>query len=604
MPPSDNAESDTININDVEGGTGQSEKKAELSCIDSSLGWCPLPQVKLASWAPENEKQWNNGGSQIAMRNLLASIPNLFCAFGVWLSWSIIVVRIQAMHDEDPAVYPFADFDSPKGKAYKSLLYTLPAIAGLSGGTLRIPNSFMTQVIGGRNVVYQTSILLTIPMVMTAIGLSSNNCPFSYILVCAMLSGVGGGAFASSMSNMSFLFPKTKQGMALGYNGGIGNLGVSASQLILPLCMTASFGKDPISGIVEGWPANAGWFWWPVCLLSALLSFLWMSNHPDHGNHNKGKMDTLWCLIYFYWLEITGILAAFISVITLIKTRNSEAFTSSASGKVGHKFLLVIISCTVEHLFMWFLSPSPVKTKIKAQAVMFKDKNTWIMTYLYIMCFGSFIGFSGAFPKLIQDLFGYIKTPGCTVDDVFTSGGLEEDCAGDWEVVDVVNPNAPSVANFAWIGAAVGSLVRPVGGILADKYGGAKVTMILILWSIVAAIAQGLVVTEAGKRDDPTGLFGWFAFLFVNLFFCVGMMNGTTFGTIGVLFNEDLRGAVLGWSSAIASYGAFVIPALFGVSIAEDKAEITLYALAGYYITCAILNYWYYMRPGCANPGV
>mmetsp|Transcript_4597 Transcript_4597/g.6532 ORF Transcript_4597/g.6532 Transcript_4597/m.6532 type:complete len:511 (-) Transcript_4597:523-2055(-) len=510
------------------------------------------------------------------------------------------------MHDEDSGLYPFSDFGSPTGKEYKALLYTLPAIAGLSGGTLRIPNSFMTQISGGRNVVYNTSILLMIPMIMISAGLKNKDVPFTFLLVCAVLSGVGGGAFASSMSNMSFLYPKAKQGMALGYNGGLGNLGVSATQLLVPLCMGGAFGKAPMSDFTDGWPNHAGWFWWPICGLSAVGAFFWMSNNPAHGNH-EGKNETIWNLIYFYWLECVALGAAFVAVITLVATRDADVFTSSAGGKVGHKFFLVFLAAILEHLFMWYLSPAPVKTKLRDQARIFKDKHTWIMTWLYIMSFGSFIGFSGAFPKLIKDLFGYINVDGCTIDEDFTAGGNEDEClasGGSWGVGEIVNPNAPSVFSYSWMGACVGSLIRPIGGILADKYGGANVTMILIVWCTAAAIGAGIVVQKAGELDKPEEIFGWFVFLFLNLFFTVGAMNGTTFRTIGVLFCKELAGPVLGWSSAIASYGAFVIPAMFGVAISVDAPQTTLYALAAYYVTCGFLNFWYYVRPGCEKPGV
>lgn len=256
-----------------------------VASIQASVGW-GFPEVKLAAWDPENEKQWNvssveaeqssksfialeysharfvatqNGGSSIAHRNLVVSIPNLFCAFGVWLAWSIISSKIQLMHDEDPSIYPFQDFGSPTGNDYQVLLYTLPAVAGLSGGTLRIANSFMTPIVGGRNVVYQSSVMLTLAMVWTTLTLTSKTPPFTLLLVGAWLSGTGGGAFASSMSNMSTLFPKSQQGYCLGFNGGLGNLGVGVSQLLVPVFMNLPFGKVALAEGVEGWP-NHGTF--------------------------------------------------------------------------------------------------------------------------------------------------------------------------------------------------------------------------------------------------------------------------------------------------------------------------------------------------------
>ena len=91
------------------------EKHEEaMQLLEESAG-CLFPKVKLSSWDPEEEKEWERVGKRIASRNLWASIPNLTCGFGVWLVWSVIVNKIQLMHDEDPDVYPFQDWGSPTG---------------------------------------------------------------------------------------------------------------------------------------------------------------------------------------------------------------------------------------------------------------------------------------------------------------------------------------------------------------------------------------------------------------------------------------------------------------------------------------------------------
>ena len=337
----------------------------------------------------------------------------MYCAFGVWLVWSIITSKIQLMHDKDPKVYPFQDWGSPKGSDYKNLLYTLPAVAGLSGGTMRVANSFMTQIVGGRNVVYHSSIMLTAAMILTAAALRSKTTPFNILLAAAWLSGTGGGAFASSMSNMSFLYPKSQQGYCLGFNGGIGNLGVSMSQLLVPLFMGWSFGKDSLSEVVEGWPNHAGWFWWPQCVLAAGAAFLWMSNHPDHGNH-PGANDKVWNVIFYYWFEFVALFCGLVSIIVLIATRDKPIFTESSLGQIGHKVLMVLFACLTQHLALLYLSPPSSHESLRDQARMFKDKHTYIMTFLYVMSFGSFIGFSGAFPK-VRDEF---RLSVCRFDDV------------------------------------------------------------------------------------------------------------------------------------------------------------------------------------------
>ena len=125
-------------------------------------------------------------------------------------------------------------------------------------------------------------------MVITAIVLSDTACSFNTLLACATLSGVGGGAVASSMSKINFFYPKRLQGMALGVNGGFGNLGVSVSQLIAPIVMSTAYGKSSIvaSGI-SGWPANAGFFWFPICGFSAVVAYFLMNNHPSHGEKSN-----------------------------------------------------------------------------------------------------------------------------------------------------------------------------------------------------------------------------------------------------------------------------------------------------------------------------
>jgi NNP family nitrate/nitrite transporter-like MFS transporter len=113
----------------------------------------PGKGIALRYWDPENEAFWSGAGKRIATRNLWISIPNLLCGFAVWLYWSIIIVQMQNLHVL--GFFPFAED--------KSLLYTLPAIAGLAGATLRIPNSFMIAISGGRNVIFVTSLLLIAP---------------------------------------------------------------------------------------------------------------------------------------------------------------------------------------------------------------------------------------------------------------------------------------------------------------------------------------------------------------------------------------------------------------------------------------------------------
>ncbi len=106
-----------------------------------SMGFL-APKQKLKAWFPENPIFWSNEGKEIAYRNLLVSVPNLLLGFAIWVMWSGIVTNIQKQHDKDPSVYPFKEMGEMTAKQYRELLSIIPAIAGLSGGTFRIPNSF------------------------------------------------------------------------------------------------------------------------------------------------------------------------------------------------------------------------------------------------------------------------------------------------------------------------------------------------------------------------------------------------------------------------------------------------------------------------------
>ncbi|MDP7345319.1 MAG: NarK/NasA family nitrate transporter, partial [Alphaproteobacteria bacterium] len=180
-------------------------------------------------------------GRPVAIRNLVVSIPNLLCGFAVWMYWGMVAKFIQQLHFDDGTLFNFTfmnDGNPYGGDAYRGLLFTLPAVAGLAGATLRVPNSFMVAICGGRNVKFMTTTLLLLPAIGAGIALQNPDTPFIVFVILSALAGVGGGAFASSMSNISFFFPKKMQGLSLGLNAGIGNLGVSLMQFLLPWIIT------------------------------------------------------------------------------------------------------------------------------------------------------------------------------------------------------------------------------------------------------------------------------------------------------------------------------------------------------------------------------
>ena len=201
------------------------------------------------------------------------------------------------------------------------------------------------------------------------------------------------------------------------------------------------------------------------------------------------------------------------------------------------------------------------------------------MTVIYTMTFGSFIGFSAALALSIKVIFGYQHL---LVDGVLTH--------------DTVNPNGPSALMYAWMGPFIGALIRPVGGMIADKLGGAKVTQIISVIMVVSALGVAYFMKQAYASPTPEIFFWPFLILFLVLFAATGIGNGSTFRTIAMVFDKEQAGPVLGWTSAIAAYGAFYIPKVLGENIKEATPEYALYGFAVFYTVCIIINWWFYLR--------
>ncbi len=233
----------------------------------------------IEQWDVENEEFWESEGKKVANRNLWISIPSLLLGFAVWLMWGMITTQMQNLG------FPFT----------VDQLFTLTAIAGLAGATLRIPASFMIRIAGGRNTIFLTTALLMIPAMGTGIALMNPGTPFWVFQALALLSGIGGGNFANSMSNISNFFPKKQQGYALGMNAGLGNFGVTSMQILIPLVMTVglfgALGGDPMelqkaSGTLIGrieagtqtWIQNAGFVWMLFLIPLAFAGWFGMNN--------------------------------------------------------------------------------------------------------------------------------------------------------------------------------------------------------------------------------------------------------------------------------------------------------------------------------------
>lgn len=455
----------------------------------------------ITEWNPENKEFWEKEGKRIATRNLWISIPALFLAFAVWMVWSVVVVNLTTIG---------FTFDPNK-------LFWLAALPGLTGATLRIFYSFMVPIFGGRKWTTISTASLLIPAIGIGFAVRDPSTSYTTMLILALLCGFGGGNFASSMANISFFYPKAQKGTALGLNAGLGNLGVSAMQFLVPLVITTGMFSalcgDPQICVIKGqttsiWMQNAGFVWVPLILTSTIAA----------------------------WFGMNDIASA--------------------------------------------------KASFKEQSIIFKRRHNWIMCWLYLGTFGSFIGYSAGLPLLIKSQFP-----------------------------------AENPTQYAFLGPLVGALARPLGGWVADKLGGARVT----LWNFIVMAAAVFGVLFFLPHGGLGGDFWGFLALFILLFFTTGIGNGSTFRMIPVIFlterQRDAQGkdteaqeqafkdagkeaaAVLGFTSAFAAYGAFFIPKGFGTSIAATGGpQAALYGFVFFYVTCIITTWWYYSRKNAEMP--
>ena len=201
------------------------------------------------------------------------------------------------------------------------------------------------------------------------------------------------------------------------------------------------------------------------------------------------------------------------------------------------------------------------------------------MSVIYTMTFGSFIGFAASFPLAIKVIFGYQHV---MVDGVMTH--------------DIVNANGPSALMYAWMGPFIGALIRPVGGWIADKVGGALVTQICSFVMVASALGVAYYMKAAYGSATPEQFFLPFFMLFLLLFAATGIGNGSTFRTIAMVFPKEQAGPVLGWTSAVAAYGAFYIPKVLGEQIKATTPEVALIGFACFYGVCIFINWFFYLR--------
>jgi NNP family nitrate/nitrite transporter-like MFS transporter len=229
-----------------------------------------MPRM-LEDWRPEDPHFWAEKGRTVARRNLWISIPALLLAFSVWMVWSMVVARLPAI-----------------GFAFNSEeLFWLAALPALSGATLRIFYGFMVPIFGGRLWTTVSTASLLLPAIGIGYAVQNPETPYVIFLVLALLCGLGGANFASSMANIGYFFPKAEKGNALALNAGLGNLGVSVMQFLVPLVITVgvfgAMGGTPqdLSDGSQLWMQNAGFIWVPFIIAATAAAWLGMNDIAD-----------------------------------------------------------------------------------------------------------------------------------------------------------------------------------------------------------------------------------------------------------------------------------------------------------------------------------
>jgi NNP family nitrate/nitrite transporter-like MFS transporter len=524
----------------------------------------------LTDWRPEDDAFWESTGKRIANRSLWISIPALLCGFAIWLMWGIISVQMLNLG------FPFT----------KEELFTLTAISGLSGATMRIPSSFFIRLAGGRNTIFLTTAMLLSPAIGTGIALQHPEWPLWVFQMLALWSGVGGGNFASSMSNISTFFPKRLQGTALGLNAGLGNFGVTTMQILIPMLMTMSvfgaFGGEPMTLVKDsGWlfgkiPAgtptfvqNAGFAWVLGLVPISILAWFGMNNlrtvSPEIGS-------TVGSFAKITWLYTLAFIPSILGIYLYLPAPTGLGILNA--------WILMPLDIGAALLVMKLAAFGSMKANVAKQFSIFSNKHTWSMTALYVVTFGSFIGFSMALPLSITVIFG--------------EKHILDAATGVW--THIKNPAAPSALTYAWIGPFVGAAVRPIGGWISDKLGGSIVTQCISAVLVIASTAAGYVMFLAYHSATPEQYFFMFMLLFVVLFMASGIGNGSTFRSVGFIFDREQAGPALGWTSAVAGYGSFIAPVVIGQQIKAGTPEYSMYGFAAFYAVCLVINWWFYLR--------
>jgi NNP family nitrate/nitrite transporter-like MFS transporter len=536
--------------------------------------------ARIQNWKPEDPTFWREQGSALAWRTCGITTFSLIFSFATWFVMSAVVVRLPAIG------FKFTTTE----------LFWLAAIPGLASGILRLIHSNFIPVLGTRPVISIATIIKIAPMIWLGFAIQDLNTSWATFMVIGFLCGLGGGDFSSYMPSTSIFFPKRLQGTAMGIQAGLGNFGVSIVQFVAPWIIGfAALGtiaggpqvftkadavKDGLTvtkeaGVVKDVVVNKPELAAAIEIVrdgGVITDVVLRGAEGVQPIKTEVKKDDAGQITEVvptkgYALEVRRNAAGAITDVALRSVVKKSMWLQNAAF-VWVPFLLLAFVLSLIYLRSLQLPSRGFMGQFEILSSRNRARtHTWNCTMTYICSFGSFSGFSAAFPMLIKTLYG----------------GFD---------------GAPDPLTYAYLGPLIGGLVRVLTGGLFDRIGGSKG----MHWTTIGQIG-GVAYLVFGGYLTPTGIENFQGFLWGMLwiFLMTGINNAATFRQYPIVFAYSPgKGAqMLGWTGAWAAFGPFVWNVLIATSIDKTGAVTAFFTgCAVFYVYSLFINWWYYTRKG------
>jgi NNP family nitrate/nitrite transporter-like MFS transporter len=536
--------------------------------------------ARIQNWKPEDPTFWRETGSALAWRTCGITTFSLIFSFATWFVMSAVVVRLPAIG------FKFTTTE----------LFWLAAIPGLASGILRLIHSNFIPVLGTRPVVSISTIIKIVPMVWLGLAIQDLNTSWTTFMIIGFLCGLGGGDFSSFMPSTSIFFPKRLQGTAMGIQAGLGNFGVSIVQFVAPWIIgfaalgTIAGGPQVFTkadavkgaltvtkeaGVVKDVVINKPELAAAIEIVrdgGAIKDVVLRGAEGVQPIKTEVKKDAAGQITEVvatkgYALDVKRNATGQITDVSLRSVVKKAMWLQNAA------FIWVPFLLLAFVLSLIFLRSLQLPSRgFMGQFEILSSRNrarvhTWNCTMTYICSFGSFSGFSAAFPMLIKTLYG----------------GFD---------------GAPDPLTYAYIGPLIGGLVRMLTGGYFDKIGGSKG----MHWTTIGQVA-GVAFLVFGGYLTPTSIdqFSGFLWGMLWIFLMSGINNAATFRQYPIVFAYSPgKGAqMLGWTGAWAAFGPFVWNVLIATSI-DKTGTVTAFFIgcAVFYVYSLFINWWYYTRKG------